>query len=61
MREFFEREVTAENAHRGRWRKGLDASEQRAVADRYERALERVAERGYASAPLLRRVYEGEA
>lgn len=61
MREFFEREVTAENAHRGRWREGLGPEEARAVGNRYEQALERVAERGYGSAPLLRRVYEGGA
>lgn len=58
MRELFEREVTAESAHRERWREGLGPGEQRALSARYERALERIAQDGYRSAPLLRRVYE---
>jgi hypothetical protein len=36
MREFFEREMTPENAHRDRWREGLSEPEQREVASAYE-------------------------
>jgi hypothetical protein len=57
-REFFEREVNAENANRGRWRRGLSANEQQRVTDHYERTLARIEEEGFASAGLLRRVYE---
>ncbi len=58
MREFFETEMTSENAHRDRWREGLSEPEQREVVDAYEEALETVESEGYLSAPLLRRVYE---
>ena len=58
MREFFETEMTPENAHRDRWRKGLSVPEQREVASAYESALERISGEGYLSAPLLRGVYE---
>jgi hypothetical protein len=58
MRVFFESEMTAENAHRDRWRDGLTEPEQREVASAYEQALERIAGEGYLSAPLLRGVYE---
>ena len=58
MREFFESEMTPENAHRDRWREGLSEPEQAEVATAYETALDRIAGEGYLSAPLLRRVYE---
>jgi hypothetical protein len=58
MREFFEREVNAENANRGRWRDGLSADAQREVIEHYERTLERIEAESFASAALLRRVYE---
>jgi hypothetical protein len=58
MREFFEAEMNAENAHRERWREGLTEPEQREVLSAYERALERISAEGYLSAPLLRGVYE---
>ncbi|MGI8460464.1 MAG: sulfotransferase [Solirubrobacterales bacterium] len=58
MREFFDSEMTAENAHRDRWREGLSEPEQREVATAYESALERITSEGYISAPLLRGVYE---
>jgi len=61
MREFFEREMTAEAANRGRWRDGLDPEEQRAVNARYEATLERLERDGYDSAALLRRAYERTA
>jgi hypothetical protein len=58
MREFFETEMTPENAHRDRWREGLSETEQREVASAYEAALDRISGEGYLSAPLLRRTYE---
>jgi Sulfotransferase family len=58
MREFFDREVSAENANRRRWRAGLSEGARREVVEHYERTLERIEGAGFASAPLLRRVYE---
>ncbi len=58
MREFFDSEMTPENAHRDRWREGLSDPEQREVQSAYEHALERISSEGYLSAPLLRGVYE---
>ena len=58
MRRFFESELSAENARRGRWREGLTPEGEREVTTRYERALEQLEEQGLASAPVLRRVYE---
>jgi hypothetical protein len=60
MRGFFETEVTAENAHRHRWRQGLGADEEGHVVSAYEDALDAAATEGFLSAPLLRRVYERE-
>ena len=58
VREFFEGEMNAQNAHRERWREGLDEAQQQAVIDRYEAALERIEREGYHCAALLRRNYE---
>ena len=60
IREFFESEMTPENAHRGRWSDGLGEAEREQVVAAYEQALERIEADGYLSAPLLRRVYERE-
>ncbi len=57
MREFFEGEMTADAAHRGRWRRGLDPAEQREVTARYAATLDRLEREGYHCAPLLRRTY----
>ena len=58
LRAFFDEHVNAGNAHRERWREGLDDAEQRAVLERYERALAEIEADGYHCAPILRRVYE---
>ena len=58
MRRFLERNMNAENASRGRWRVGLSEAEQAQINVAYERAIERLEERGFPSGPLLRRVYE---
>ena len=59
MREFFDAEMSADAAHRERWRKGLDEAEQaadhRASTRRRSTRLER---EGYHCAPVLRRSYE---
>ena len=58
MREFFETEMSADAAHRERWRKGLDEAEQERITELYEATLERLERRGLplraGPAPLLR-------
>jgi hypothetical protein len=58
MRGFFDREMTADAAHRGRWRAGLSPTEEREVSASYVATLERLERDGYHSAELLRRSYE---
>jgi len=58
MRTFFEQSMNAENAHRERWREGLDDAQQTAVVERYEQALTKISREGYHCADLLRRNYE---
>jgi Sulfotransferase family len=58
MREFFETEMSAAEAHRGRWREGLPEAEQELVRQRYEEALDSLEADGVHAATLLRRVYE---
>jgi len=58
MREFFDREMNADAAHRERWREGLSESEQAAVVARYEATLARLEREDYHCAPALRRAYE---
>jgi hypothetical protein len=58
MREFFDRRMTADAAHRERWREGLDPAAQREVAAHYEATLDRLEREGYHCAPVLRRTYE---
>jgi hypothetical protein len=58
IREYFEREVTAENAHRDRWRNGLSPEAQEELRRHYERELERLAGDGVHCAPELQRSYE---
>jgi hypothetical protein len=58
MREYFDSEVTERNANRDRWRQGLSEPEQAELTARYERALEAMDARGFATAPALREAYE---
>jgi hypothetical protein len=58
MREFFDTEMTADAAHRERWRKGLDETEQERITDLYETTLDRLEAEDYHCAPVLRRSYE---
>lgn len=58
MREFFEAEMSAGAANRGRWREGLDEREEAAVRRCYEQALELIEREGYHCAAALRQAYE---
>ena len=58
MREFFERRMNADAAHRERWREGLDEAAQAEITATYESALDRLEREGYHCAPALRRSYE---
>jgi hypothetical protein len=58
MREFFERRMSAEAAHRERWREGIPPDAQAEITAVYERTLERLEAEGYHCAPALRRSYE---
>jgi Sulfotransferase family len=60
MRAFFEAEMSADAAHRDRWREGLDARAQADIVRRYEAELDRLDAEGYHCAPVLRRSYERE-
>ena len=58
MRAFFDRQMSAEAAHRERWREGHSEAEQAAIVAAYEAALDRIERQGYHCAGLLRRAYE---
>jgi hypothetical protein len=58
MRRFFEQEMSAEAAHKERWREGLDRDRQAALTREYERALDRLEREGFHCAPQLRAAYE---
>lgn len=45
MRRFFEQRMVADRANIGRWRRDLDAEEQVALSEQYERILESLSER----------------
>ena len=58
MRTFFDTEMSAEAAHRERWREGHSEAEQEAIVAAYEESLQRIEAEGFHCAPLLRRSYE---
>ena len=58
VRRFFEQRMNAENAHKGRWREGIDKAEQAVVTELYARTLERIEAEGYHCAGPLRRNFE---
>jgi Sulfotransferase family len=60
MREFLETQMSAEAAHRERWRKGLSEPEQAEIVRVYEATLARLEAEDYHCAPVLRRSYERE-
>lgn len=61
IRDFFERELTAENAHVGRWRRELAAPARTLVQHRYERTVAALEREGNHAAPSLRAALEGGA
>jgi hypothetical protein len=61
MRSYFETKMSAERAHRERWREGLSADEQEQYARRYAEALERLERDGVHCAQLLRTTLERTA
>jgi hypothetical protein len=61
MRSYFETKMSAERAHRERWREGLSEDEQRAYVSRYEEALQRLERDGVHCAGLLRKAFERTA
>jgi hypothetical protein len=58
IREFFDRQMTGDAAHRERWREGLSEAEQHEITAAYEATLERLEREGYHCAAVLRRSYE---
>ena len=58
MREFFERQMGAEAAHKGRWAEGLGAVGRARVRRRYERTLDELGAEGNHVAGPLRKAYE---
>ena len=58
MRDFFERSMSAEAAHKERWREGLEPAAQEVIVSAYEAALDRIDGEGFHCAELLRRSYE---
>ncbi len=64
MREFFASQISAEAAHRERWREGLPEADQEAIRRRYEAALDELERPGLplrrGAAPRLRRTRGAE-
>ena len=61
MRSYFETRMSAERAHRERWREGLSAGEQEDYVRRYAEALERMERDGVHCADLLQKGLERTA
>ena len=61
MRSYFETKMSAEAAHRDRWREGLSEDDQEQYARRYAEALERLERDGVHCAELLRTTLERTA
>jgi hypothetical protein len=58
VRRYFKRRMSADRAHRDRWRADLTDEGAEQVKRHYEAALDRLEADGVHCAPLLRRVYE---
>jgi Sulfotransferase family len=58
MREFFSSQMSADAAHRERWREDTSEADQEVISRRYEAALAQLSADGYQCAPVLRRSYE---
>ncbi len=57
MRRFFDQEMSADAAHKERWRDGLDPDQQRAVTFEYEKTLDRLQQEDFHCAPQLLAAY----
>lgn len=58
MRGFFDGEMSADAAHKDRWREGLSPERQAGLAREYGRVLERLEREGFHCAPQLRAAFE---
>ncbi|MGB6424205.1 MAG: sulfotransferase [Solirubrobacterales bacterium] len=58
MRGFFDGEMSADAAHKERWREGLTEKRQSDLIREYEKVLERLEREGFHCAPQLRAAYE---
>ncbi len=58
MRAFFEEEMSADAAHKERWREGLEPEQQEMLVREYEKTLDRLERENFHCAPQLRRAYE---
>jgi sulfotransferase family protein len=58
MREFFSSQMSADAAHRERWREEISEPDQEVISRRYEAALAQLAADDYQCAAVLRRSYE---
>jgi sulfotransferase family protein len=61
MREFFTSQMSADAAHRERWREDIAEADQEVISRRYEAALAQLSTDGYHCAEVLRRAYEQAA
>jgi hypothetical protein len=61
MRAFFEAQMSADAAHRERWREGHTEAEQERIEAAYREALERIERDGFHCAEVLRRSFERTA
>ena len=61
MRHFMRRRMNPASANRGRWRRGMEPEEQRAIEQVYVEVLERLERDGITCAPILRRALERES
>lgn len=57
MRAFFEDEMSADAAHKERWREGLSSQRQAELVREYEKTLDRLEAEGFHCAPQLRAAY----
>ena len=58
MREFLTSQMSADAAHRERWREDVAEADQELISRRYEAALAQLEGDGYQCAAVLRRSYE---
>jgi hypothetical protein len=52
--------MSADAAHKERWREGLDQAGQLALTREYEKTLDRLEQQGFHCAPQLRAAYQAQ-